>query len=125
MIRIKPLEISAAMSAALARVREDQAKATSEPPSTFAMYSRKRKAAIKRATPKWADRKAIERIYAKARATSRRTGIRHHVDHLVQIQGLLVCGLHVECNLRIIPSRDNSRKKNTWRPAAWEIGQTW
>ena len=65
-----------------------------------------------KATPWWADRKAIEAIYAEARRLERETGVKYHVDHIIPVQGRLVCGLHVESNLRIITASDNCRKHN-------------
>ncbi len=76
-----------------------------------AAHSRKRKVVIRRATPPWADLDAIA-IYSKAREQRRRTGIAHCVDHIIPLQGKLVCGLHVETNLRVVTSSANSRKHN-------------
>lgn len=68
--------------------------------------------AVRRATPQWSDREAVERIYAEARLATEQTGILHCVDHIVPIGGRYVCGLHVEYNLQVIPWLDNLRKGN-------------
>lgn len=60
----------------------------------------------KRAVPAWADRNAIMAIYREARAL----GV--HVDHVVPIKSPLVCGLHWEGNLQLLPAIDNIRKGN-------------
>ena len=60
-----------------------------------------------RATPPWADLKAIEAIYAEAVAK----GL--HVDHIVPLQGRTVCGLHVPWNLQLLTKSENSRKNNS------------
>lgn len=70
----------------------------------------KRRAAKVTAIPKWADQKAIKRIYRLAADMSCATGVVHHVDHIVPLQGRNVCGLHVETNLQVIPGKDNLEK---------------
>lgn len=69
-----------------------------------------RRARIRNRVPKWADRQAIKAIYAEARALTLRTGIQHHVDHVIPLLGATVCGLHVHNNLRIITAEENMRK---------------
>ncbi len=34
------------------------------------------------------------------------------VDHVIPLQGRMVCGLHVEGNLRVVPASVNARKHN-------------
>lgn len=60
---------------------------------------------LRKATPKWADKNKIKEIYA-----SRKEGM--HVDHIIPIRGELVCGLHVETNLQVIPAWQNMSKSN-------------
>jgi hypothetical protein len=60
-------------------------------------------------TPKWADKRKIRMIYKEARLK----GLT--VDHIVPLNNQLVCGLHVEYNLRVIPRRDNSSKGNLFK----------
>lgn len=62
--------------------------------------------------PKWANPKLIERYYVEARRLTQLTGIKHHVDHIVPLKGRLVCGLHVETNLRVITAIENLRKRD-------------
>jgi hypothetical protein len=40
------------------------------------------------------------------------TGVKFHVDHMIPLQGSLVCGLHVWNNLQAIPRELNQSKKN-------------
>lgn len=71
-----------------------------------------RRAAKLQAMPVWADRTAILAVYLEAERLTLETGIEHHVDHVVPLQGLQVCGLHVPNNLRAIPWLENQRKFN-------------
>lgn len=71
-----------------------------------------------KACPCWLTSKDIANIvktYKTCSDTSRRTGIPHHVDHVVPLNGTLVCGLHVPDNLQVIPALDNIVKGNTCR----------
>lgn len=75
-------------------------------------YVKMRKELMRRAVPIWADRGMISAIYEHAAQMTSRTGISHHVDHIVPLRGAAVCGLHVENNLRVVPAVENMKKKN-------------
>lgn len=66
---------------------------------------------IKRATPAWADMGAIAEIYRTAASFG--PGVME-VDHEIPLRGRLVCGLHVQNNLRIIPKGVNRKKANSY-----------
>lgn len=72
----------------------------------------RRKRAKEKATPFWADIEKMRVIYKQAQVMSLQTGVRHHVDHIVPLTSDLVCGLHNEFNLRVIPGKENLRKHN-------------
>jgi len=74
--------------------------------------SRKKK--VRQATPSWANGFYISEIYHLARLRTKLLGITYHVDHVIPIKGKLVCGLHVEDNLRIIPADLNMKKGNDY-----------
>ena len=81
------------------------------PEKVNAIYAHRRAAKL-RAVPSWANHFFIQEIYDLARRRTKATGIKWHVDHIVPLQSNLVCGLHVEHNLQVIPSRDNQKKNN-------------
>lgn len=72
----------------------------------------KRHAQQLKATPIWADNKAILQLYKDREHISKETGIIHHVDHIIPLQGKMACGLHVPDNLRIVPASENLKKSN-------------
>jgi len=83
----------------------------------YVAASKKRKAARIQRTPCWITAKQIKQIenfYAKAKKLEEKTGIKHHVDHIIPLQGKLVSGLHVPENLQILTARENLRKNNRY-----------
>lgn len=74
------------------------------------------RAKLKQATPKWLNvdqLKEIKDLYKLARKLSIATGISHHVDHIMPLNGENLSGLHVPWNLQILDFRDNIRKSNS------------
>ncbi|HEX7987225.1 MAG TPA: hypothetical protein VF616_27205 [Duganella sp.] len=83
-------------------------------PEIGAEQNRARQTRQINAMPVWADRKAMKAIYAASKKISRETGIKHHVDHYFPLKSDVVCGLHNEFNLRIIPAVENLSKGNSF-----------
>ena len=78
----------------------------------------KRRALLKKAyREEWLtefDLFAITEIYDISRRRSELTGVEHHVDHVVPLQGKTVTGLHVPWNLQVITAAENYRKNNRY-----------
>ncbi len=74
-------------------------------PHTQKNLSAKRRALQLNATPKFANPKKIREIYKNCPKG-------YVVDHIVPLQGKVVCGLHVEWNLQYLTPSENSSKSN-------------
>jgi hypothetical protein len=85
-------------------------------PEKNSAYATVRRTFKRRAVVKWADPMAIRALYLEAKRLTAETGITHHVDHVVPLNHSLVCGLHCESNLQVLPKRDNLSKGNRWWP---------
>ena len=89
---------------------------TRDNPDKNRAHAALRRARLLRATPAWADPRAIAKIYARAVRKTRETGEPWHVDHIVPLRSKYVCGLHCEANLRVIPGAENCSKGNRHWP---------
>lgn len=100
------------------RARKPKAKSAPTPEQAerrrniVRFHANKRRALKLARIPKWASLDAIQAIYDEAARLTKQTGISHHVDHIIPLQGRLVSGLHVETNLQILPASENLRKYN-------------
>jgi hypothetical protein len=72
----------------------------------------RRRAQKKRAAPTWANSFFIREAYHLAKLRTKATGIVWEVDHIYPLQSDVVCGLHVETNLRVVPRMVNRSKGN-------------
>jgi hypothetical protein len=77
-----------------------------------AMLTRQRQVNMKQATPGWASMEKMNAFYEEARQLTEATGVKYVVDHIVPLQGKLVCGLHCEANLQVITHEANAKKGN-------------
>lgn len=81
-------------------------------PAWCAAKRMRRHAAKLRAVPKWVNNFFVEEIYDLAARRTKVMGFKWQVDHIVPLQSPLVCGLHVEHNLQVIPAIENLKKHN-------------
>lgn len=72
-----------------------------------------------KATPSWANKFFISEAYELAGLRTRVFGFPWNVDHIVPMKSELVCGLHVEYNLQVIPRVENIVKGNRSWPDMW------
>lgn len=75
----------------------------------------RRKHAVWRATPPWADLAALQAVYDAAKMLRTVTGADWQVDHAIPLRGRLVSGLHCPDNLNLVPGDLNARKGNHYR----------
>jgi hypothetical protein len=99
-----------------ARLRDWRKEWAAKNPGKLSQYEAARRASVARATPAWADDCAVRNFYALAGWLTKETGELWTVDHIVPLKSDLVCGLHVEHNLRVIKGSDNFRKSNQFTP---------
>lgn len=78
--------------------------------------SARRRAQQSKATPVWSDPRKVASFYESADTLNMLIGEWHHVDHIVPLRSKLVCGLHNEFNLQILPAIENHRKSNLFWP---------
>lgn len=79
-------------------------------------YSKARTAMEIGASPGWANKFFMQEAYDLARLRTKVTGYAWHVDHVVPLKSKLVCGLHCEQNLAVIPGAVNCSKRNLYWP---------
>jgi hypothetical protein len=78
-------------------------------------YVAKRRAAKLQRTPPWLTEDQlwlINEIYDLAALRTEVTGVEHHVDHVVPLQGNTVSGLHLPWNLQVLTAYENLSKSN-------------
>jgi len=72
-------------------------------------WTAQRRAVIKQRFVRWANKKAVRKIYESCPAG-------YHVDHIIPLHHKLVSGLHNEFNLQYLTAKENSIKLNKFEP---------
>jgi hypothetical protein len=73
-------------------------------------------------TPKWLTAEHRQQLLVKyrlSRKLSKETGIKHHVDHLIPLQGEIVSGLHLPWNTEVLTQSHNCSKQNKFDQEYW------
>lgn len=100
--RLKNLESVKSYNALYDRVNSDRGAAKQA----------RRRAQILQATPIWNNEFFMREAYRLAASRTKLFGHPWNVDHIVPLKSNIVCGLHVHCNLRVIPFIENMKKGN-------------
>jgi len=86
-------------------------------PQVRAKNSAKRRFSKQDATPNWLTLQQLAEIgsfYDLAKDCEVISGQKYHVDHIVPLKGVHVCGLHVPWNLQVLPADVNQSKGNNY-----------
>ena len=75
----------------------------------YQYYASQRRAKKLKATPYWADLESIKQFYLNCPEG-------YEVDHIIPLQGKLVCGLHIPINLQYLTPTENYQKSNSFIP---------
>lgn len=95
-------------------LKERNRKWSRENPDKIAAKGAKRHAAKLQRTPGFGCQCLISLFYEAAREATEKTGVEHHVDHVIPLQGRAVSGLHVASNLQILSAAENVSKGNSY-----------
>lgn len=98
------------------KVNANAAKNRKLHPEKVAAKTARYRASKIQATPAWANGFFIEEAYDLAARRTKTLGFRWEVDHIVPLRSKVVCGLHNEFNLQVIPAVENLSKSNRWWP---------
>ncbi|KKL97025.1 hypothetical protein LCGC14_1838570 [marine sediment metagenome] len=83
-------------------------------PDKAASYREIRNQYLKERTPRWANLDKIKEIYLERDRLIVETGVQHHVDHVIPLNGKCISGLHIHTNLQILTAAANLNKSNKW-----------
>jgi hypothetical protein len=81
-------------------------------PEKVSLYVTRRSSYVKNRMPAWANLEKMKGVYLLRDKLTAETGIQHHVDHIIPLNGLTVSGLHCEDNLQVLTEAQNLLKGN-------------
>lgn len=88
-------------------------KITPPAPESLNAMNARRRASKLNATPPWTTpemRLEMKNIYKQSIEMGKQLGVKFHVDHVIPLKGVVVSGLHVPWNLRIITQQENQSR---------------
>lgn len=105
------------------KVLESSRKYREKNKPKYAKYRSARRAVEARATPSWLTEehhKRMELMWGLRELKSFVNGTEYEVDHIVPLNGVTVCGLHVPWNLQLLPKTENRKKQHRMWPGMWD-----
>lgn len=88
-------------------IKERQRRYRQNNPHILRAINAKRRAAKKQALMKWSNLEEIKQVYLACPKDM-------VVDHIIPLQGVNICGLHVTNNLQYLSKEENSQKRNKY-----------
>ena len=85
-------------------------------PSKVLAIKAKRRAFELQSIAPWINLEKVKEVYLRSSVLNKESSITYEVDHIVPLVSKLVCGLHWEGNLQIIPASENRKKSNIYWP---------
>jgi len=86
-------------------------------PQVYRAISQKRRAAKKKACPRWLTQTHLDAIIDLNKIAAdlqKLDGVKRHIDHIIPFVNDKVCGLHVPWNMQVLTEHENCTKRNSF-----------